>query len=49
MRTYNFPQNRVTDHRIGMTVHQLPTFMDGDLGEMVGALIAHNQAEKLKA
>jgi peptide chain release factor 1 len=49
IRTYNFPQNRVTDHRIGLTVHQLPSFLDGDLDEMVGALIAHSQAEKLKA
>src|SRR5688572_16861807 len=49
IRTYNFPQNRVTDHRIGMTVHQLQSFLDGDLEEMVGALIAHHQAEKLKA
>jgi peptide chain release factor 1 len=49
IRTYNFPQNRVTDHRIGLTMHQLQTFLDGDLDEMVGALIAHSQAEKLKA
>lgn len=49
IRTYNFPQNRVTDHRIGVTVHQLQSFLDGDLEEMVGALIAHHQAEKLKA
>jgi peptide chain release factor 1 len=49
IRTYNFPQNRITDHRIGLTMHQLQTFLDGDLEEMVGALIAHNQAEKLKA
>ena len=49
IRTYNFQQNRVTDHRIGLTLHQLQEFLDGDLEEMVGALIAHNQAEKLKA
>jgi peptide chain release factor 1 len=49
IRTYNFQQNRVTDHRIGLTLHQLQTFLDGDLDEMVGALIAHHQAEKLKA
>ena len=47
IRTYNFPQNRVTDHRIGVTVHQLQVFLDGDLDEMVGALIAHHQATKL--
>ena len=49
IRTYNFQQNRVTDHRIGLTLHQLQVFLDGDLDEMVGALIAHHQAEKLKA
>jgi peptide chain release factor 1 len=49
IRTYNFPQNRITDHRIGLTIHQLQTFLDGDLEEMVGALIAHHQAERLKA
>jgi peptide chain release factor 1 len=49
IRTYNFPQNRVTDHRIGLTMHQLQSFLDGDLEEMVGALIAHHQAERLKA
>lgn len=48
IRTYNFQQNRVTDHRIGLTVHQLQTVLDGDLDEVVGALIAHNQAERLK-
>jgi peptide chain release factor 1 len=49
IRTYNFQQNRVTDHRIGLTMHQLQEFLDGSLDEMVGALIAHHQAEKLKA
>jgi len=48
IRTYNFPQNRVTDHRIGLTVHQLQEFLDGDLEAMVGSLVAHHQAEKLK-
>jgi peptide chain release factor 1 len=48
IRTYNFQQSRVTDHRIGLTLHRLPEVLDGDLGEVVGALIAHNQAEKLK-
>jgi peptide chain release factor 1 len=48
IRTYNFPQNRVTDHRIGFTVHQLQEFMDGKLQPLVEALMAHYQAEKLK-
>jgi peptide chain release factor 1 len=48
IRTYNFPQNRVTDHRIGFTVHQLQEFMDGKLQPLVDALSAHFQAEKLK-
>src|SRR5713101_3188803 len=48
IRTYNFPQNRVTDHRIGMTLHQLTDVMDGKLYPIVDALITHNQAEKLK-
>jgi peptide chain release factor 1 len=47
IRTYNFPQNRVTDHRIGFTVHQLQEFMDGKLQPLVEALMAHYQAEKL--
>ena len=48
IRTYNFPQNRVTDHRIGVTIHQLPEFMDGKLQPMIDALVTHFQAEKLK-
>src|SRR6516225_3790702 len=48
IRTYNFPQNRVTDHRIGFTAHQLPEFMDGKLQPMIDSLITHFQAEKLK-
>ena len=48
IRTYNFPQTRVTDHRIGLTSHRLPAVLDGDLNEITGALIAHFQAEKLK-
>jgi peptide chain release factor 1 len=43
IRTYNFPQNRVTDHRIGLTLHQLQTFMEGSLDEVITALIAHHQ------
>ena len=48
IRTYNFQQGRVTDHRIGLTIHRLQEVLDGDLGDMVNGLIAHNQAEKLK-
>jgi peptide chain release factor 1 len=48
IRTYNFPQNRVTDHRIGMTLHQLGEVMDGKLQPFIDALIAHYQAENLR-
>jgi peptide chain release factor 1 len=48
IRTYNFPQNRVTDHRIGFTMHQLQEFMDGKLQPMIEALVTHYEAEKLK-
>jgi peptide chain release factor 1 len=48
IRTYNFPQNRVTDHRIGLTIHQLQEVMDGKLQPIVDALITHYQAEDLK-
>jgi peptide chain release factor 1 len=48
IRTYNFPQNRVTDHRIGLTLHQLDRVLDGQLDEIIEALIAYYQAEKLK-
>ena len=48
IRTYNFPQNRVTDHRIGLTLHQLTDVMDGKLQPIVDALVTHFQAEKLK-
>lgn len=48
IRTYNFPQGRITDHRIGMTVYKLDAFLDGDLNEMLDALITVDQAEKLK-
>ncbi|MCL2321131.1 MAG: peptide chain release factor 1 [Oscillospiraceae bacterium] len=48
IRTYNFPQSRVTDHRIGLTLYKLDSFMDGDLDEMINSLIATDQAEKLK-
>ena len=49
IRTYNFPQNRVTDHRIGFTLHQLTEVMEGKLQPIVDALITHYQAEKLKS
>lgn len=49
IRTYNFKDNRVTDHRIGLTVHQLDLVMEGALDEFISALVAHYQAEKLKA
>src|SRR6516165_8258123 len=49
IRTYNFPQNRLTDHRIGLTLHQLDLIMQGRLQPIVDALIAHYQAEQLKA
>ena len=48
IRTYNFPQNRVTDHRIGLTLHQLDMVMDGRLEPIVDALITYYQTEKLK-
>src|SRR5579863_9499425 len=48
IRTYNFPQNRVTDHRIGLTLHQLTDVMDGKLGAFVDALVTHFEAERLK-
>jgi len=48
IRTYNFPQNRVTDHRISLTIHRLPEVMDGRLQELIEALVTHFQAEKLK-
>jgi peptide chain release factor 1 len=48
IRTYNFPQDRVTDHRIGLTVHNLPSIMDGNLDVIVEPLSAHFQAEKLR-
>jgi peptide chain release factor 1 len=48
IRTYNFPQNRVTDHRIGLTLHQLDQVMDGKLDPIVEALAAYFQTQKLK-
>ena len=49
IRTYNFPQNRLTDHRIGLTLYHLDTIMDGNLSEVIDALTTHYQAEQLKA
>ncbi|MBQ2096073.1 MAG: peptide chain release factor 1 [Firmicutes bacterium] len=48
IRTYNFPQGRVTDHRIGMTIYKLDSFLDCDIDEIVDALITSDQAEKMK-
>ena len=48
IRTYNFPQNRVTDHRIGLTIYNLTDFMDGNIGSVLDALFTHYQAERLK-
>ena len=49
IRTYNFPQNRLTDHRIGLTIHQLAEVMEGRLQPVIDAVVAHFQAERLKA
>jgi peptide chain release factor 1 len=49
IRTYNFKENRVTDHRIGLTIHQLELVMGGDLDQIIEPLITHYQAEKLQA
>ncbi|MFQ6091184.1 MAG: peptide chain release factor 1 [bacterium] len=48
IRTYNFPQNRVTDHRIGLTIHRLGEILDGDLSELIDALVMADRAERLK-
>jgi peptide chain release factor 1 len=47
IRTYNFPQGRVTDHRINLTLHRLPEILEGQLDELIGALIAEDEAERL--
>lgn len=49
IRTYNFPQNRVTDHRIGLTIQKLDQILDGELDEFIEALILHEQTEKLES
>lgn len=48
IRTYNFPQDRVTDHRIGLTLHNLPTIMGGQIDALIDPLVSHFQAEKLR-
>ena len=48
IRTYNYPQGRVTDHRIGLTLYKLESFLDGDIDEVINALITAEQAEKMK-
>ena len=49
IRTYNFPQSRVTDHRINLTLHSLDRVMEGELDPVIDALVTHYQAEMLKA
>ena len=48
IRTYNFPQGRVTDHRVGLTLHKLDFVLNGELDEIINALITADQAEKMK-
>jgi peptide chain release factor 1 len=48
IRTYNFPQQRVTDHRIGLSLHRLSEILDGDLGELINALRQADAMEKIK-
>ena len=49
IRTYNFPQGRVSDHRINLTLYKLDSFLDGDLDEMIDALITVDQTEKMSS
>jgi peptide chain release factor 1 len=49
IRTYNFPQSRVSDHRVNLTIHQIESFMDGNLDPLLDPLVSHFQAERLKA
>ena len=49
IRTYNFPQGRVTDHRINLTLYKLNEILDGDIDEIIDALITNDRAEKMKA
>jgi peptide chain release factor 1 len=48
VRTYNFPQDRVTDHRVGLSVHNLPAILDGELDEIIDALATEEQAKRLQ-
>ena len=48
IRTYNYPQGRITDHRIGLSIYQMENFLNGDLDEMIDNLIAADRAERLK-
>jgi len=48
IRTYNYPQGRVTDHRINLTLYKLENFLDGDIDEMIDAIIQYEQLEQLK-
>ena len=48
IRTYNYPQGRITDHRIGFSIYQMENFLNGDLDEMIDNLITSDRAEKLK-
>ena len=49
IRTYNFPQGRVTDHRIGLTLYKIDAIMDGELDELIDALVTADQARKLQS
>ena len=49
IRTYNFPQGRVTDHRIGLTLYRIDAVLDGELDELIDALVTADQAERLRA
>ncbi|MCP4706914.1 MAG: peptide chain release factor 1, partial [candidate division Zixibacteria bacterium] len=49
IRTYNFPQSRVTDHRIGLTLHRLDAILEGDLNDIITALKKHEQEKKLES
>ncbi|ERM44202.1 RF-1 domain protein [Clostridioides difficile F665] len=49
IRTYNFPQGRISDHRINLTLYKLDAFLDGDIDEMIDALITVDQTEKMTA
>ena len=48
IRTYNFKENRVTDHRIGLTLYKLDQIVKGDMGELIGALVEFDRQERLK-